>query len=133
MGKSDSSTINASLATPVRIAIAAVCLTIAFPLITGGTVVETKSGLEFQGVTDSISSIGVSVLHPNPIGGPVDVEPIVVIDDGLRRTFIPKQQIANHRPDVETLERIKLKQNVCLLHTSPSPRDATLTRMPSSA
>ena len=26
-----------------------------------------------------------------------------------------------------------LKQNVCLLYTSPSPRDATLSRMPSSA
>ena len=26
-----------------------------------------------------------------------------------------------------------IEQNVCLLYTSPSPRDATLSRMPSSA
>ena len=27
----------------------------------------------------------------------------------------------------------KVRQNICLLYTSPSPRDATLSRMPSSA
>ena len=27
----------------------------------------------------------------------------------------------------------QLAQNICLLYTSPSPRDATLSRMPSSA
>ena len=32
---------------------------------------------------------------------------------------------------MEALERINLK--LCLLYTSPSPRDATLSRMPSSA
>ena len=26
-----------------------------------------------------------------------------------------------------------IKENICLLYTSPSPRDATLSRMPSSA
>ena len=28
---------------------------------------------------------------------------------------------------------LKLEKNTCLLYTSPSPRDATLSRMPSSA
>ena len=27
----------------------------------------------------------------------------------------------------------KIPNNICLLYTSPSPRDATLSRMPSSA
>ena len=32
------------------------------------------------------------------------------------------------------LEQLELEQSlVCLLYTSPSPRDATLSRMPSSA
>ena len=30
-------------------------------------------------------------------------------------------------------EFIRLEYNICLLYTSPSPRDATLSRMPSSA
>ena len=29
--------------------------------------------------------------------------------------------------------KVKLRLNICLLYTSPSPRDATLSRMPSSA
>ena len=39
--------------------------------------------------------------------------------------------------DVEFKRQLKLekdrKANICLLYTSPSPRDATLSRMPSSA
>ena len=34
---------------------------------------------------------------------------------------------------VEGVNRIKRHQKPCLLYTSPSPRDATLSRMPSSA
>ena len=36
-------------------------------------------------------------------------------------------------PWVEGVERIIAKDLICLLYTSPSPRDATLSRMPSSA
>ena len=32
-----------------------------------------------------------------------------------------------------SIEKIKNKLETCLLYTSPSPRDATLSRMPSSA
>ena len=35
--------------------------------------------------------------------------------------------------DVERLKAILSTLNTCLLYTSPSPRDATLSRMPSSA
>ena len=34
---------------------------------------------------------------------------------------------------VISLSEVAAKYNVCLLYTSPSPRDATLSRMPSSA
>ena len=34
---------------------------------------------------------------------------------------------------IKTIERNKLHILTCLLYTSPSPRDATLSRMPSSA
>ena len=35
-------------------------------------------------------------------------------------------------PDVNTIKEL-ISLNICLLYTSPSPRDATLSRMPSSA
>ena len=37
--------------------------------------------------------------------------------------------------DDETIQGVKLSPDIdsCLLYTSPSPRDATLSRMPSSA
>ena len=34
---------------------------------------------------------------------------------------------------IPDLHAITVEQNPCLLYTSPSPRDATLSRMPSSA
>ena len=39
-------------------------------------------------------------------------------------------KIGSMQPDVKVLNRTV---NSCLLYTSPSPRDATLSRMPSSA
>ena len=51
-------------------------------------------------------------------------------------------QIANDMNDIERLKyqpdpkawiKTKNADNTCLLYTSPSPRDATLSRMPSSA
>ena len=36
-------------------------------------------------------------------------------------------------PDPDSLIQIPWNKEVCLLYTSPSPRDATLSRMPSSA
>ena len=36
-------------------------------------------------------------------------------------------------PSVHTKPEVQGKDNNCLLYTSPSPRDATLSRMPSSA
>ena len=35
--------------------------------------------------------------------------------------------------DDDTVDLTNLQRQICLLYTSPSPRDATLSRMPSSA
>ena len=43
------------------------------------------------------------------------------------------EQGAEAPPISSLLEQIKEQLIVCLLYTSPSPRDATLSRMPSSA
>ena len=37
------------------------------------------------------------------------------------------------RDDITTSPGTRMEYNTCLLYTSPSPRDATLSRMPSSA
>ena len=42
----------------------------------------------------------------------------------IEKDFSPKGKVSTHLKDMN---------NICLLYTSPSPRDATLSRMPSSA
>ena len=51
------------------------------------------------------------------------------IDKSDNRTFITKEEIGRLAKAVSELGVSK----ICLLYTSPSPRDATLSRMPSSA
>ena len=48
--------------------------------------------------------------------------------------FSPAKE-AWSRPDIPLHAQafLKFSENICLLYTSPSPRDATLSRMPSSA
>ena len=46
---------------------------------------------------------------------------------------LPKPIRRNYAPAVDSIDRVFNKLKVCLLYTSPSPRDATLSRMPSSA
>ena len=77
-----------------------------------GKTIILKNGMEYQGLTDSVATIGVNVLNPAAVGGNVNLQPVVVIDDGLRRTFVPKKQVVDARADVETLDRIRLKQGV---------------------
>ena len=58
------------------------------------------------------------------------------------RKFIPEVEWAVHEPLVEKINKLKKEKNAvilahsymtCLLYTSPSPRDRTRSRMPSSA
>ena len=47
---------------------------------------------------------------------------------GISRRFFKQSQLESYIG-----EELKVKLRDCLLYTSPSPRDATLSRMPSSA
>ena len=91
--------------------------------------VELRNGMELQGYTDSIPTIGVDVLAPAAIGGNVDVAMIVVVDDGLRRTFFSKNQLADVRPDVESLNRIRLKRNSAVTQGSVLGRIGDIVRV----
>ena len=65
----------------------------------------------------------------------LDVVFILLIFFIVTANFIKEPGLEINRPDSETAE---VTENAailiaCLLYTSPSPRDATLSRMPSSA
>ena len=53
-----------------------------------------------------------------------------LMDDGLDRSQMQQLMSSSHMPYI--LNRLNVSLS-CLLYTSPSPRDATLSRMPSSA
>ena len=44
-----------------------------------------------------------------------------------------KEVVTAHCPNTGSMKGLLDEGNDCLLYTSPSPRDATLSRMPSSA
>lgn len=58
-------------------------------------VVTMKSGMQFQGKVTKIGSLNENPLNPNATAGPVDVKPIVILDDELRWVFVPNQQVAS--------------------------------------
>ena len=76
------------------------------------------SGLILQSV-DTISNDGfLNPFHSKPQeDGPKMLRPLQTISTYFEYTLIPDHA----------------QYNYCLLYTSPSPRDATLSRMPSSA
>ena len=58
-------------------------------------------------------------------------QPIDVVIAGPQMTDLEKFKI--ELKSIEDSTGLKIKYETCLLYTSPSPRDATLSRMPSSA
>ena len=55
------------------------------------------------------------------------------VADGLLQTSQRRNVINDHNINLQFNKNITDDINICLLYTSPSPRDATLSRMPSSA
>ena len=53
----------------------------------------------------------------------------------FQNEFIAEHEVSNATAEHNRIENIKMfaTDSFCLLYTSPSPRDATLSRMPSSA
>ena len=53
----------------------------------------------------------------------------------IRHTCDPSDEVYGQGSQISNFQRqfANKRNNVCLLYTSPSPRDATLSRMPSSA
>mgnify|MGYP003325621584 CR=1 FL=1 len=53
--------------------------------------------------------------------------------DGINLTYIEEPAEALNAKTLVHFDAVLMYGNCCLLYTSPSPRDATLSRMPSSA
>ena len=91
--------------------------------------------LEIEYPGDRTQSLGVSLLEPNAAGNvvPVGVDGMIHVESTTdkkqryRLIFWPRTK----QPYLVLTNRDESKP--CLLYTSPSPRDATLSRMPSSA
>lgn len=75
--------------------------------------VTMRSGMQFEGVAVEISGIAENPLKPMDAAGPVAVKKIVMIDDDLRRVFVPQRQIAAVAPsETGSRERITIEQRV---------------------
>ena len=48
-------------------------------------------------------------------------------------SLLEELRVEQDKEEKLILQKIKQEKKICLLYTSPSPRDATLSRMPSSA
>lgn len=76
-------------------------------------VVTLRNGMRFEGVIAEIASIAENPLIPKATPGEVSVKQIVVIDDNLRRVFVPQRMIASVAPShLPALEKIRLNQRV---------------------
>jgi predicted esterase len=88
-------------------------LLLAAILPSSAAVITAKSGIQFEGSVDRISSLNENPLSPTRAGAETASRPIVIIDDDLRRTYIAFSQVAStaESPPI-VLERIKIDQRV---------------------
>ena len=74
---------------------------------------------------------GVEVIFGYPGGAVLPIYDALFRNNSIRHILVRHEQAAVHA--AEGYARSTGKVGVCLLYTSPSPRDGLLSRMPSSA
>ncbi len=84
-------------------------------LLPGGhsraAVVTLKNGMQLEGILGKLAGVAENPL--NPPKGEVDVRLVVLIDDGLRRTFVSYYQVQDLRESEPMgLERIRVQQAI---------------------
>ncbi len=79
-----------------------------FPRRSDARVLELASGFELKGDTARIPSLGADLLDANSNDGS---RLIWLTDDGLRRCFVSRYQVADVREETERLELIRLPKN----------------------
>ena len=68
-----------------------------------------KSGFQLEGLTAEVESVTTAGININP--NSVKIKEIYVIDDGLRRVFVPEKQVLNRVGRDDRLETIELEFN----------------------
>jgi predicted esterase len=96
------------------VCIAAWCAAAMFtPSSSPAAEVTMKSGYGLEGALGKIGALGESPLKPSGTGGEIDNRLIVLVDDGLRRTFVCTYQVREARESEPlAMTRIKVKQRV---------------------
>ena len=95
--------------------------------------------LSDEPIADNIETCKKYLQRMSNIGMTLEIELGVTggEEDGVDNTNIDSSKLYTQPEEVayayEELMKISDKFTICLLYTSPSPRDATLSRMPSSA
>lgn len=81
--------------------------------LTLGETYTLRDGRSLSGRSSPISGVAEDPLRPRINPGGVDTAPILVIDDDLRRTYVPKQQVVlPFDPTDQSLVKISVEQNV---------------------
>lgn len=72
-----------------------------------------RSGLQINGAVIEVAGVADNPEKPKAAAGPVAIKQIVMVDDHLRRVFVPQRLVTSIGPsDVESLERIQIEQRV---------------------
>lgn len=76
--------------------------------------VTMKDGRVLEGQMGEADGVAEDPNNPSVAAGPVDVKRLLVFDDGWRRIFVPRKQVAPQAPvpSNQNEERIEVKQNV---------------------
>jgi len=76
-------------------------------------IVTMKNGMQFEGRVSKIAALNENPLSPSRQAGEVDVQPIVIIDDSLRRIFVSSHQVTAYAESPPLgHERIVIDQRV---------------------
>ena len=96
-------------------------------VLIGDMNIEKRGDSIFKGLSDH--GLEVPVFGPTNLGGNKHYDQIAFTSEDIKTNFVANG-VVDWRGDVFG---DRDKDHYCLLYTSPSPRDATLSRMPSSA
>jgi pimeloyl-ACP methyl ester carboxylesterase len=83
--------------------------------VSGGATITLQDGRTLQGAFNYIGGVADDPLNPPIRAGGVDVKPILVINDGLRRTYVPKRHMIGADPLDTPLRKIHVEQRVANL------------------
>ncbi len=79
---------------------------------TRAATITVKDGRRLEGRIGSTQTVAEDPLSPDITPGGVDVQSILIVDDGLRRTFISKRRVINTDPTDNNRVKVEIGQRV---------------------